>query len=452
MRPPLPFPRAVTQIHGRTLPAEGTPAGYGALIAAYNLAAPLPRMLFAIGARHRIVERDGWKLLTPRHAPRADLEGHLTFAFKYEGLDLGVLSALFSAIDPEAIETIVRAKPTGGYARRIWFLYEWLTGSVLDVPPLRRGSYVNALNPALQYPGKAENAPRQRVRNNLPGTPAFCPLVFRTEAIERFVASGLAARAQAAFSKAPQNIRPMLAGALAMAEILPDESRPNRTFIDRWYCALSEPDCTATTADAIARLIGEDGMAEPAGPLLAGMRAFEKRAASHLDPVLAAACMAFGFASARKIRDPAEPVHRYVVTHTLGKRGFGPRKTVLPFAIIAADHPDEYKALLRVGPGDALFDATPHASFLYRCLQVSAERFIPAVISYILHYRRFLSAAAPLGLSEDAMAMLFERLRRSGGVLPYRLYAGRYPSLKPEHAPQIEYAFRRTAASDPAHC
>jgi|GEM_PF-2343722 len=50
---------------------------------------------------------------TPRHAPAADLEGHLTFALKYEGLDLAVLKALFQALGPTPIEGIVRAQPTG---------------------------------------------------------------------------------------------------------------------------------------------------------------------------------------------------------------------------------------------------------------------------------------------------------------------------------------------------
>jgi hypothetical protein len=106
MRPPMPFPGAVTEFHGRKLPAQAAPAGYAALIEAYGLAVPLPRTLFAIGARHRIIEQGGFRLLTPRHAPPATLEGHLTFALKYEGLDLAVLDALFRVIDPAAIESL----------------------------------------------------------------------------------------------------------------------------------------------------------------------------------------------------------------------------------------------------------------------------------------------------------------------------------------------------------
>jgi hypothetical protein len=52
------------------------------LIDAYGIDAPLPRVLSAIGERHRNIEQDGWRLMTPRHAPHATLEGHLTFALK----------------------------------------------------------------------------------------------------------------------------------------------------------------------------------------------------------------------------------------------------------------------------------------------------------------------------------------------------------------------------------
>ena len=58
-------------------------------------------------------------------------------------------------------------------------------GRRLDLPNANTGRYVPVVDPEQQYVAKGENAPRYRVRNNLPGTPAFCPLVFRTEALEQ---------------------------------------------------------------------------------------------------------------------------------------------------------------------------------------------------------------------------------------------------------------------------
>src|SRR6266571_14142 len=103
------FSGKVTVFHVKPLPEKGTPAGYSALIDAYNLAAPLPRTLSMIGQRHKVKEYEGWRILTPRHAPVADLAGHLTFALKYEGLDLAVLKRLFNAVGAREIEKLVRA-------------------------------------------------------------------------------------------------------------------------------------------------------------------------------------------------------------------------------------------------------------------------------------------------------------------------------------------------------
>lgn len=48
-----------------------------------------------------------------------------------------VLKALVQATGPEPIEAMVRGTPTGTYARRSWFLYEWLLGKT-SICRLRR--------------------------------------------------------------------------------------------------------------------------------------------------------------------------------------------------------------------------------------------------------------------------------------------------------------------------
>ncbi len=84
------FSGPVRVFHELRLPEEAQPVGYAALIDAYDLAVPLPLTLCAIGQKHQILEAQGWRLYTPRHAPKPTLQGHLTFALKYEGLDLAV--------------------------------------------------------------------------------------------------------------------------------------------------------------------------------------------------------------------------------------------------------------------------------------------------------------------------------------------------------------------------
>ena len=48
---------------------------------------------------------------------------HLEFALKYDGVNLGILSTLFETITAEELTDWISSKPTGKYARRIWFLF-----------------------------------------------------------------------------------------------------------------------------------------------------------------------------------------------------------------------------------------------------------------------------------------------------------------------------------------
>ncbi len=233
-----PFSQAVAVLLDRRLPEPARPVGYAALIDAYGLSVPPPRTLSAIGPRHRIYARDGWRVLTPRHEPAASLAGHLIFAVRHEGLDLAVLKRLFVALDPDDVTAIVRATPTGIHARRIWFLYEWLTGRSLDLPDVDRGSYTDAMDPARQWAAAGVNVRRQRVRNNLPGTPAFCPLVFRTPFLEESVALNLGERVRQLVGGLPGDLAARTSVFLLIedskASYVIEGERPPRDRLQRW--------------------------------------------------------------------------------------------------------------------------------------------------------------------------------------------------------------------------
>src|SRR5271157_3742774 len=240
------------------LPERATPAGYSALIDAYGLRVPLPRTLSATGEHHRTRNEAGWRILTPRHAPSPDLEGNLTFALKYEGLDLAVLKRLFATVAPAEVEAIVRAKPTGSYARRIWFLYEWLIGRRLGLPDAEKGTYEPVVDLEQQWAAPGVNSPRHRVRNNLPGTPEFCPLVFRTRALEEFAAMDLVPRAQEVVANVPKDILARTAAFLLLKDSRSsyaiEGERPPHDRIQRWGRAIGEAGRRSIELDELLRL------------------------------------------------------------------------------------------------------------------------------------------------------------------------------------------------------
>lgn len=500
------FSGPVTVFQERRLPETATPAGYAALIDAYDLAVPLPRTLSAIGKHHRLIEQEGWRIMTPRHAPHATLEGHLTFALKYEGLDLAVLKRLFVATGPDAIEALVREKPTGSYARRIWFLYEWLTGDRLDLPDATAGRYVPVVDPEQQYAPEGENAPRYRVRNNLPGTPDFCPLVYRTEALERFAALNLPQRAQDIVAAVPRDILARTAAFLLLKDSRSsyaiEGERPPQDRIQRWGRAIGEAGRRPLDAEELLRLqkivIGdarfvELGFRQEGGfvgehdretrmplpdhvsarhedlpALIDGMIAFDRGPAQSIDAVVTAAALAFGFVYIHPFEDGNGRIHRYLIHHVLAERGFNPPGVVFPVSSAILERIDEYRAVLesysaRLLPlieweptesfnvrvvndtGDfyRFFDATPHAEFLHACVQKTIEEDLPHETDFLRRYDRFRQdIEAFLDMPERTTDLLFRFLQQNEGRLSRRAREKEFAALTDEEAMRIEETYR----------
>jgi hypothetical protein len=85
----------------------------------------------------------------------------------------------------------LRQELTGIYVRRAWFLYEALTGKLLDADDVARTGYINILDPKLHVTGPVRRVRRQRVNHNLLGDNTYCPLIRRTDALDHAMASGL---------------------------------------------------------------------------------------------------------------------------------------------------------------------------------------------------------------------------------------------------------------------
>ena len=144
------------------------------------------RVTSSLGASRKSLHTGGLaqEVYPAQFRPEPTIPGHLTFALKYEIVHLEFLSRLFSAIEPDILEEWIRGEPTGSFARRAGFLYEWLTGKRLDVPDAG-GNYIEAL-PEDKYLTAARpvNHPRWRVRDNMPGNPDFCPIVYRNKQVK----------------------------------------------------------------------------------------------------------------------------------------------------------------------------------------------------------------------------------------------------------------------------
>lgn len=147
-------------------------------------------VLSGAGGRRATAVEDGRRLETYPEVmrPLPEPAAHLQFHLRHEVPHLEFLARLFAKAGPAFVQAWVEAEPTGQYARRAAFLYEWLTGEDLQVPARLGGNYVDAVDDAKLVAASADQVVkvrRWRVNDNLPGTPQFCPMVVRTDAVAR---------------------------------------------------------------------------------------------------------------------------------------------------------------------------------------------------------------------------------------------------------------------------
>jgi len=496
------------------LPETALPVGYAALIAAFDLQVPLPLILCAIGVRHKVYEQNGWRIYTPRHEPSATLEGHLVFALKYEGLDLVVLKRFFETVDQAELEIMIQAKPNSSYMRRIWFLYEWLLDQQLDIPDAKTGTYAEIVDPKLQWAIKGTTSTRHRVRNNLPGSRDYCPLVRRTDALNAFVASKLDEQAKAVIGKISGNILARTAAFLLLKDskssyAIEGESPPHDR-IQRWGKAIGEAGKHPLDEDEFIRLqrivIGKDnrfikmGFRKEGGfvgeheqetrmplpdhisarhedlsDLMRGLISFDHDYASEIDPVIASAVLAFGFVYIHPFEDGNGRIHRYLIHHALTARGFNPRGLVFPVSAAILERIDDYRRVLetyseRLLPlvdwrptakmnvevlndtGDfyRYFDATPHAEFLFECVQRTVEHDLPKEAAFLERYDIFKNRVEAMAeMPASIIDLLFSFLKQNNGQLSNRARAKEFSSLTDDEIEAFETTYQEVFLIEP---
>ena len=497
----------VTEFRTIPLPEPGILAGYAALIEQYDLRVPLSDRFTAIAERHHPHSNDQWLMLTPRHAPALQLSAQLTLALRYEGVNLAILAKLFGQVSPEEISAIVEASPTGAYARRIWFLYEWLTETRLDLADAGKVRATEVVDPDLQLAlSKGESSVRHRVINNLPGTPAFCPMVRRTAALDAYSARAFDARAREAAGR----IRPDLLARAAAFLLLNDSKssfaiegeRPSGTRAARWGQAIAQAGTRPLSLAEFDRLqrivIGDErfvrlGLREEGGfvgvhdrdtqmpipdhisaraedlrPLLEGLIAYSERAIpGGMDPVVAAACLAFGFVYIHPYVDGNGRLHRWLVHHSLALASFNPPGLIFPVSVAIYGRIADYRAVLESYSASLLplidweptasgnlrvlndtadfyrfFDATRHAEFLYACVEQVIEQDMPDEIRFLESFERFSEAIQQIvDMPTGQVETLRGFLAQNDGALSQRAKTHEFSALTKDEVAAVERAY-----------
>lgn len=111
---------------------------------------------------------------------------HWEFALKYDHLNLPFFKAVLSLIGEKDIKEYIQNSPTGKYARKTGFLYEFLLGKDLGIS-ITMGNYVDLLDDSDYITSPAKKNTRWRINNNLLGNESFCPVVRRSETLNQLL-------------------------------------------------------------------------------------------------------------------------------------------------------------------------------------------------------------------------------------------------------------------------
>jgi len=430
-------------------------AGYNALISRYGLICVEDRTSSFIAKRRSVVDRteraDGSVVV--RYPGKYDfddtLSGHLEFCLKYEGVNLSVLAALFEQRGADEIQAWLDSKPGSRYARVCGHLYEWLTGKTLryKLPP--GIDAVPVLDEKRYFTAPAQRNKRFAVLHNLPGTPAFCPLVRRTPSLRAWIEKDLGARiAQVLASLEPELLARAVdylylaetRSSFAIEKDVPDSQRAERfrrlleragedmpleeqTFVE-WQNVivprlraeasyrlrqnwLSRPGRSTHIADYIP-----PAPAEIPSMMEGVVKVGELVKNDSYPVVLAAACASFGFVFAHPFFDGNGRLHRFLLHHLLRLGRFTPPSAVVPVSAAMERDIAHYAQVLKhySAPRTAMldyrldsdanfidvrkqplylyafFDATELCEFTFACLERAIDQDLADELAYLRAY------------------------------------------------------------------
>ena len=357
-----------------------------------QLAQPLASVSEIGSRRATHVQADGARRETyvPAMRPEASLKGHLTFHLKHEEPHLELLARLFVALDPSELVAWFRAEPTGQYSRRACFQYEWLTNKRLEVDGATQGAYVDALDAdavVVASANKVSLAKRWRVRDNMPGSPAFCPLIRKIpqaaqamllvipkllaelsdefgeevlmksavwmtlrESKSSFVIEGegdqgdrIQRFANVLGRRTGQGEVPLTEGALAeiQAEILGKRTTLKQFGLRRSPVFVGE----SVRFQEVVHYIAPPP--EDLEPMLRGLQVFLDRTEGQ-SPVLRSAVAAFGFVYIHPLADGNGRVHRFLVNDVLRRGGVVKDPLILPISSLITSDSRERRGYDRV--------------------------------------------------------------------------------------------------------
>lgn len=385
---------------------------------------------------------------------------HLEFALKHEGVNLLVIKQVLSIIDRQIVINYISSYPTGKYAKKIWFLYEFLLDKQLPLDNLKRGSYVTLLDPAHYYCGTPRKSQRHRVIDNLLGNNAFSPLVRKSFRLKQFEEKQLNLLTDAVVKKYDVETLTRAIRYLFTKETIasweierekPDKARTskfvtllqknysNREFSKKLLIMLQkeivDPRFALEDYRTFQNYIGEEPQPgdvlvhyitprpEDIADLMEGLlKSALRMFSSSMDAIVVASVLSFGFVFMHPFWDGNGRIHRFLIHYTLSKLKFSSDGIVFPVSAVMLREHREYDRILESFsyPLNLLIrdyqmnersemtvlqetsdyykyiDFTLIAEYLYRCVEKTIHTDLDKELDFLSRYDKIKSTVKQL--------------------------------------------------------
>jgi Fic family protein len=454
------------------------PAGYTYLLEKFALAG-IPnwhRSSVSTTGTHYSRIQDGFvdEVFRTQYWPGEKVGDHLEFALKYDGVNLGLLARIFEHVPQEELIEYIKSKPTGKYARRIWFFYEFLTGEQLPIDGITSGNYVDALETKKYYTVQSgDKSPRHRIVNNLLGPQTFCPVIRRTEKLSKLDSADLRKRCEEIVTAyPPELLRRALSylynketkSSFEIEHIKPNASRTEK-FITSLTLAEKEDFCEKERLIELQNRIVDPRFKDSdyrdsqnyvgqtvayqkeiihficpkpddLPSLMAGLIESHKRMkAGNVSPVIHAAAIAYGFVFLHPFEDGNGRIHRFLIHNILSLQEMVPRGLMFPVSAVMLKNPADYDASLEafsrpllgfidyrldemgqmtVENGTACWyqyiDMTAQAEALYEFVTKTIEEELVEELSFLANYDNTKKAIQDIIDMPDRLIDLFIQL------------------------------------------
>lgn len=458
------------------LPQQTQLAGLCFIVEKLKVRAPLKDFTVVSKKELQKTQHEGpWTIFSHKYWPGDDSYSHLVFSLKYEDLNLLALKRIFEKIKPDELVKAISSSPTGAYSRKIWFLYEYLTGKKLNLPEVKAVTYVKVLDEDKYFTQKGIHSSRHKVINNLLGIPGFSPMIRKTDKLLSLLEDDLKTKTEKIVRSVDKRLIARAASFLLLSDTkatyeIEDERAPQNR-LERWGKVILEAGKNELSLVEIERLhrtllkddrftkiglrdkevfLGDRDYNQHPIPEFIGAKHEDLESImqkwllmnnelrdSSLHPVLQTALVAFSFVYIHPLEDGNGRLHRYLFHHVLADRGFTPKGIIFPISSVIFDQIEKYKESLTGASSPLLdliewetddklnvqilnetrdlyqyLDLTKNAEFLYQVVKETIEVNLPLELEELKKYDKAKEALSQyIEMPEGTLSLLINVIK-----------------------------------------